>query len=358
MQMLKWRRHLPMVHPFYAVKCNPNPHLLKMLSALGAGFDCASAPEFHQVLGNNLASIEDIIFANPAKQIPHIKAAREAGLKYVTFDNEQELVKIATHWPEAKCVLRIATNDSKSVCQFSVKFGCPWNHYPHLLKVARDLKLDLVGVSFHVGSGCGDVTAHVESAKVAREIFDAAKEYGFNMTLLDIGGGFSGTDNVPVTFEAIAAELRPYLETHFANARIIAEPGRYFAEPFQTLVMNVYSKRILTPAADAEPEHQYYVSDGVYHSFNCLIFDHAEPKVFPLAPRSDAKSVTTTMYGPTCDSMDCIMKRVMYPELEIGDWLIVPNFGAYTTAAAACFNGFCTKRFVYLSSVPVVDCQP
>ena len=356
-QMMKWRQHLPMVRPFYAMKCNPNPALLKMLSAMGAGFDCASAPEFMEIVDNKYASVDDIIFANPAKQIAHIKKAREVGLKYVTFDNENELIKIAKHWPEAKCVLRIATNDTKSVCKFSVKFGCPWHHYPHLLAVARDLGLDIVGVSFHVGSGCGDTSVHVESAKVARKIFDDGKAFGFQMNLLDIGGGFSGLDNVAVTFQAIAAELRPYLDTHFGDCRVIAEPGRYFAEPLQTLVMNVYAKRVLT-AEGEQDEHQYYVTDGVYHSFNCLIFDHAEPKVFPLVPAPEARTMTTTMYGPTCDSMDCIMKRVSFPEVQVGDWLVVPAFGAYTTAAATSFNGFSTKRFEYTTSVPMVECQP
>ena len=51
-QMMKWRQHLPNVRPFYAMKCNPNPALLKMLSAMGAGFDCASAPEFMEIVDN------------------------------------------------------------------------------------------------------------------------------------------------------------------------------------------------------------------------------------------------------------------------------------------------------------------
>jgi diaminopimelate decarboxylase len=358
MQMMKWRRHLPMVRPFYAMKCNPNPTLLKMLAAMGAGFDCASQAEFMEIVDNKLATLDDIIFANPCKQIPHMKKAREVGIKYVTFDNEEELHKIAKHWPEAKCVLRIATNDAKSLCKFSVKFGCPWPHYPHLLKVAASLKIDIVGVSFHVGSGCGDATVHLESAKVAYEIFNAGKEYGFNMNLLDIGGGFPGLDTAPLTFEAIAAELRPYLESNFAETRIIAEPGRYFAEPLQTLVMNVFGKRLVPLEGTDEMEYQYYVSDGLYHSFNCIIFDHAVPLVHPLVSRDSAGTKTSTMYGPTCDSMDCLFKRQPFPEVHVGDWLVVPAFGAYTTAAAGNFNGFVTKRFEYISSIPLIEEQP
>ena len=37
-----WNAMLPKIHPFYAVKCNPEPALLKLLASLGTGFDCAS----------------------------------------------------------------------------------------------------------------------------------------------------------------------------------------------------------------------------------------------------------------------------------------------------------------------------
>ena len=37
-----WEEALPAIRPFYAVKCNEDPLLLKTLAALGAGFDCAS----------------------------------------------------------------------------------------------------------------------------------------------------------------------------------------------------------------------------------------------------------------------------------------------------------------------------
>eukprot|EP00760_Papus_ankaliazontas_P034871 PhM_4_TR752/c1_g1_i2/m.95605/K01581/E4.1.1.17, ODC1, speC, speF; ornithine decarboxylase len=375
LQMAKWRRHLPMVRPFYAMKCNPNIHMLRMLSAMGAGFDCASQPEFMTVLEHGLAPVDDIIFANPCKQVAHMKKAHDVGVRYVTFDNEAELHKIKRHMPNAKCVLRIATNDTKSVCQFSVKFGCPWTHYPRVVQLAHELGIDLVGVSFHVGSGCRDATVHVESAKVARDIFTLAENtYGFRMELLDIGGGFPGVDHHgsgDLTFEHIARNLAPYLEEHFRGYRVIAEPGRYFAEPFQALAMTVYAKRripmkravdqnqdgdVVVGEEDSadEEEVQYYVNDGVYHSFNCVIFDHAHPKVCPMDPAVDAnnsKYPTSTMYGPTCDSMDCVFKRVPFPEVEIGDWLVVPDFGAYTTAAGTNFNGFATTRFELVSCV-------
>ena len=58
------------------------------------------------------------------------------------------------------------------------------------------------------------------------------------------------------------------------------------------------------------------------------------------------------MFGPTCDSIDVIMKRQPFPELKVGEWLFVAEFGAYTCAAGSTFNGFSTRRREFLSSLP------
>eukprot|EP00755_Sulcionema_specki_P011624 Sspe_Gene.49450::Locus_26703_Transcript_1_2_Confidence_0.750_Length_1529::g.49450::m.49450/K01581/E4.1.1.17, ODC1, speC, speF; ornithine decarboxylase len=225
-QMHQWKEHLPRVRPFYAYKCNGNPVLVETLKALGAGFDCASKFEFETVIEMGVNPAEDIIFANPCKQVSHIKAARQAGLKYVTFDNEYELPKIKEHWPEAKVLLRIVTDDSKSICEFSSKYGASLEICPRLIQQASDLGLDLVGVSFHVGSGCGDAEAFVDAAKDARRVFDMAADLGFDMTILDIGGGFPGDKVSRPTFQEIASALRPALDELFPDTKIIAEPGR------------------------------------------------------------------------------------------------------------------------------------
>lgn len=82
------------------------------------------------------------------------------------FDGEDELYKLAKvndKQPADKklqLLLRISTDDEKSVCSFSNKFGCPAADAPKLLNIAKELNLDVIGVSFHVGSGCGDAGAY------------------------------------------------------------------------------------------------------------------------------------------------------------------------------------------------------
>jgi len=134
------------------------------------------------------------------------------------------------------------------------------------------------------------------------------------------------------------------------SIKIIAEPGRFFAESSHTLAMNVYSKR--TVPMGLATEHQFFVNDGLYHSFNCIFYDHAHPRLHFVSPREGSETLTTTIFGPTCDSLDCLLKRQPFPELHVGDWLFTPNFGAYTVAAGAPFNGFSTQRTEYICSIP------
>ena len=37
----QWKTLLPMVKPYYAIKCNPNPVMLEALASLDVNFDCA-----------------------------------------------------------------------------------------------------------------------------------------------------------------------------------------------------------------------------------------------------------------------------------------------------------------------------
>ncbi|CAH2222220.1 antizyme inhibitor 2 isoform X1 [Pelobates cultripes] len=136
---------MPRVKPFYAVKCNNSRVVVKLLADLGAGFDCASKPEieFVQEIG---VKPEQIIYANPCKQISQIRFAAKSGVQMMTFDNEEELVKVSQSHPNAKMVLRITTDDSKSTICLSVKFGASLNVCRHLLEMAMKLNVEVIGV--------------------------------------------------------------------------------------------------------------------------------------------------------------------------------------------------------------------
>ncbi|KAK7504041.1 hypothetical protein BaRGS_00004773 [Batillaria attramentaria] len=341
----KWTELLPRVEPFYAVKCNQDHAVLKLLAQLGTGFDCASKDEIARVLKLGV-SPSRIVFANPCKQKSFIRYAAKSDVDLMTFDNEAELYKIKVAFPTARLVLRILPPANFKVqCELGNKFGCHPHEARSLLAKAQELDLNVVGISFHVGSGVAEAEAFSAAVKTAAGVFDTGAKMGFNFDLLDIGGGFPGHADAPITFEEIATVLNESLNKYFPpkrNVRIIAEPGRFFVASAFSLCVNVIAKRTVcigSPEDDGEEKDvkdkgafMYYVNDGVYGSFNCLLYDHAEAPVNPMEFRC-------SVWGPTCDGLDQILKDIKLPELSVGDYLNFPDMGAYTVCAGSTFNG-------------------
>jgi len=223
--------------------------VVRLLAALGAGFDCASLGEINQVLELGVEPSR-IIFANPCKATSFVRAAARSNVDMMTFDNADELVKIVRVHPNAKLVIRILADDSKSLCRLGLKFGAQLSAVPALLKKARELKLDVIGVSFHVGSGCFDPEAFGDAVSRAKEVFTMAKAVGYRFHLLDVGGGFE--DN---TFERMAVVLKEAIDLHFPHRqadgiKVIAEPGRFFVSKAFTLATNIIARRAISGTED------------------------------------------------------------------------------------------------------------
>jgi len=288
-----FKTNLPRVRPYYAVKCNSDPAMISLIHALGGGFDCASQREMEACKDLGLDYATDVIFANPCKQISHMEHAKKIGVEWATVDNAFELKKMAEYWPECKVVLRILVDDSKSVCQFSSKYGAQVEDCEYLISYAKELGLQVVGVSFHVGSGCYDSKSFEKAIRDAKTVFEMAEKIGYKFNLLDIGGGFPGSTDIKPNFVDIAKILSPLLDKLFdEDVKIIAEPGRYFASACHTLVCNIFGKRDVFSKKSLEThnkkqEYMYYINDGLYHSFSCLFFDHAKINIKPFSTKKE-----------------------------------------------------------------------
>ena len=340
-----WRENLPTVEPFYAVKCNPDDIIIRLMSSMGLGFDCASKNEIARVVSAG-AVPEKIIFANPCKMTEQIKYARSNDIDMMTFDSSHELYKIKLYHPSAKLVIRIQTDDSKSRCKFNCKFGVSLDQVKDLLHQAKFMELDIVGVSFHVGSGCEDPNVYYTALQDCKQVYDMGKEFGFELSTIDIGGGFPGDNDE--TFITMANVINRGITEIFNGIQVnfIAEPGRYFVTSAYTLVTSVINKKVVKE--EKETKHIiYYLSESVYGSFNNTVFDHALITLLPFNERNE-KQYDCTVYGPTCDSMDKIMDQCKLPDLSIGEVIYIENMGAYTIAASSNFNGFTQTECKYI----------
>ena len=344
-----WKKYLKDVEVFYAVKCNSDPVILRTLASLGVGFDVASTGEINMAIESDTTR-EKIIYANPCKRAEHISYARSQNINLMTFDNENELLKIAHYHPTAKLILRIVVDDiTNAKMKFGCKFGCPLSDVENLLTYAKFHKLNIVGVSFHVGSACIDSMSYYNSIKRAKEVFDIAKKLGYNMTILDIGGGFTGSDDELFieTTEKINNGINEFFKD-IENLRVIAEPGRFFATSSLTHIVRITSKKSITQKEENNKIFHYYIDSSLYGMFNNLIFDKGEVKFELLNKYNIDEKYTSVIFGETCDSLDKIVEGDMMPELACGDYLYVENHGAYTMASSSAFNGFYIGKPLYI----------
>jgi diaminopimelate decarboxylase len=281
-----------------------------------------------------------------------IRYARANDVDLMTVDSEFELYKIKLYHPYAKLIIRLAVDESKSKCKFNKKFGCKLNQVEPLLTIAKTLKLAVIGYSFHVGSGCSSADSFYNAISDCKKATDIANKMNINIEIIDIGGGFPGIDK-DIKFEDIAKRVNDGISDFFSEAvenktiQFIAEPGRYFAQPTHTLVLNVIGKKEIYDDDTGEKIIMYYLNDGIYGSFGCIYFDHCKPTILPFNER-DGKLHRSRLMGPTCDSIDLVAEDIMLPELAIGEWVYVEHFGAYTMASSSNFNGFKTSVFKYI----------
>uniref|UniRef100_A0A3Q1GQB6 ornithine decarboxylase n=1 Tax=Acanthochromis polyacanthus TaxID=80966 RepID=A0A3Q1GQB6_9TELE len=366
---LRWITNLPRVKPFYAMKCNNTPAVVRTLISLGIGFDCASKAEIQHALSLG-ATPDKIIYAHTTKPLSHIRYACTHGVDVMTFDSEDELLKISLCHSQAKLVLRIATDDSKSLLRLSTKFGARMASVGKLLEQAGKLGLEVIGVSFHVGSGCTSGLTYKKAIADARHVFDMASLLGFQMKLLDIGGGFSAIDDFQDKFEEFSGVINEMLDKLFppdGGVEIIAEPGRYYVESAFTLAVNVMAKRVVANEADEQNNGEenspdktimYYVTDGVYGSMSCITTDAAHNKLEPYPHRAVDGSeprYPSVIWGPTCDSLDKITENYFLPELHVGEWLLIDNMGAYSVSLVSDFNSFERARIYPVVSAETWD---
>uniref|UniRef100_A0A8C4QII6 Orn/DAP/Arg decarboxylase 2 N-terminal domain-containing protein n=1 Tax=Eptatretus burgeri TaxID=7764 RepID=A0A8C4QII6_EPTBU len=280
---LRWHEALPRVAPFFAVKYNNKPAVIRTLACLGTGFDCISKNEIDMVLQIGV-NPQRIIFGNPCKKPSHIKHAAAHGVDTMVFDCEDELEKVARLHPAAR--------------------------YAHVFLHSFSHVLPLCVLEIH-------------------------------LKLLDIGGGFHGRFNGVETFEEVASKVNEALDKNFpkgSSIHLIAEPGRYYVQSAITLAANVITKKSET--TDDKCSFMYFVNNGIYSSFHVVMYNRSTV-IQPLSLKGENEvTLESIVWGHTCAGGDCVVKNCSLPELSTGDWLIFKNMGAYSMTAWSTFNGF------------------
>jgi ornithine decarboxylase len=334
-QVDSWMDCMPGVKPYYAVKCNPEPLLLKWLVSYGSGFDCASAREIEAVKSIDVNA--DIIFANPCKKREDIFYAIESGVKTTVVDSSEEIDKLVSCNWTYDSFIRIRVEDTGSKMPFGAKFGASAESVKGLIDYAKSKGQNISGISFHVGSGCQDASQYKKAIELAGLLNPS--------NTIDIGGGFTNDGFIKASQEIRRA--RGYIPS---KTKLIAEPGRFFAATSHDLFVKVIGKK---PAINGNG-YRYTLDESLYGQFSCIPFDQAQPKWIRIRSSKEEKrrEVPAILYGRTCDSVDMIAASPSAEELVEGDWLWFPHMGAYTTVTSTEFNGFPKPPLIELEEEP------
>jgi len=344
-----FRRYLPRVQPYYAVKANADPAIIRTLYVTGSSFDVASMAEFNLVYENIKDLPADarqnfiwdkIIYSNPIKDRRTLEEL-DRYKPLVAYDNSEEIGKIRKHAPNAGLALRIRVPNTGSMVELSSKFGASPAEAVDLIAEAFDAGLVVEGLGFHVGSQCTNFENYVQAISTSASIIEEAETRGYTLKLLDIGGGFPVRyDRHVRPFRELARILNAELNRIFPKSmEILAEPGRFMVGTAATLVAEVIGK------SERDGKRCYYINDGIYHTFSGILFDHCQYhiKAFKKGPKR-----ISAVFGPTCDALDTISQAEALPELKLGELVYSENIGAYTHASSTYFNGFPPARVVHV----------
>ncbi|USG60443.1 type III PLP-dependent enzyme [Sneathiella marina] len=334
----------------YAAKANPHPAVLKLLWKTGMrDFEVASVREVEQI--HALLPDATLYFMHPVKSRKAIRTAYALGVRHFAFDSLDELRKIrqeTRNAPDLALHLRLSVSQEGAEYPLGNKFGATLIEAPLLLVHARQIS-EKLGVTFHVGSQCLDVTAYHTALKDIARLLEGA---GLSVDMLNVGGGFPvAYPDMPILplpdyFDGIQQALT---EFGFDKLEIFCEPGRALVAQGGAVAVRVEMRR----------GHSLYLNDGTYGA----LFDAGQPGWnFPLElygggrlGKSDEMALFE-FYGPTCDSIDKMSGPFSLPaDVAEGDWIIFRSLGAYGYAMQTRFNGFYSETTVAITAETTSD---
>ena len=338
----------------YAVKCNPEPAILRALYRGGVRhFDCASIAEVRLV--RQMFPVAEIHFMHPVKARGAIREAwAKHDVRCFVLDSAEELAKIhdeiAATGVEAPLdlVVRLALPKGGAALDLSGKFGAVPDDATALLRAARPYAAHL-GVSFHVGSQCLDPQAWRPAIALAGAVIRAA---GVKVEVLDVGGGFpvAYPDIDPPPLGAFMAEIAAGAKAlGLPDLRLWAEPGRALVAGGASVVVQVQHRR----------DGALYINDGVFGSLadaGALGFRYPVRLIRPEGAAPSGATISFSLFGPTCDSADQMRGPFFLPgDVREGDWIEIGQLGAYGGCLRTAFNGFDRAGLVEVRDAPLLQ---
>jgi ornithine decarboxylase len=337
--------HLRGFRLHYAVKALPHPAVLTVLAASGSSFDVATSAEV-DLVGRLGIPMDRCIYTHPVKKPADIDYAYAHGVRTFVVDNPIEAQKFLGRDPDIDILVRLAFPNPTAKSDLSTKFGAAPAEAELLVKHVVAAGVQFAGFSFHVGSQGTSVTSYRDALRATLDLTrHVERTLGLHVSTIDIGGGFpvSYRDDMP-PIGAIGEVVDEVLGPH-RDYTMLAEPGRFVVADCMTLLTSVVGSATRAGAT------WHYLDDGLYGSYSNVMTENVHPPILALSELGEDEDKmppleAVTLAGPTCDSVDVVAADYPMPTLAVGDVVVSPTMGAYTSVTASRFNGIAETPIV------------
>ncbi|MBN1344563.1 MAG: diaminopimelate decarboxylase [Phycisphaerae bacterium] len=337
----------------YSIKSCGNVHICKLLAEQGSGFDVVSGGELFRALQAG-ADPAKITFAGVGKTDREINEAIDAGIGLFNVESEAELANITRIARERQTQVRAAlrinpdvdpkTHKYTTTGKRETKFGVDLERARRAFEdFGRDKYLRLIGVHLHIGSPVNSVEPYVEAITKALALIDELGKAGFELELIDIGGGFGASyweDQAPLAAD-YAKAIVPLLRGK--GLRVVVEPGRSIIGNAGILLTRV---QYLKSSGDK----QFVIVDAAMNDLIRPSLYQAFHFIWPVCPAGGLVAASreedlrlegtglVDVVGPICETGDFLGLGRHLPAVQRGDVLAVFTAGAYGFAMASQYN--------------------
>ncbi|TVL41279.1 diaminopimelate decarboxylase [Brachyspira hyodysenteriae] len=324
----------------YAIKAENNLSILKMMAEEGIGADVVSIGETLKYIKAD-GKAENVVFSGVAKTEEEIRKSIELNIKRFNIESIPEAIRINNIAKElkkkVKCSIRVNPNVDAHTHE-KITTGVNGNKFGISIKTIREnselLKslsnIEIESLSMHIGSQMTDAEPFYKAILVMRDLIGEINSMGFNITDIDIGGGYGvryNRDHSGFDFNKFKAESINLLKE--MNLRVTTEPGRYFVAESGALIMRVeYIKE--------ELGRKYVILNGGMNDYVRVAMYDAYNEIYPLVKKDNVSNYD--FVGPICESSDFFAYDRESSVLEQGDYVALLDAGAYGFSMSSNYN--------------------
>lgn len=331
---------------YFAVKANPNPHILRILKEEGMGVDCSSLPELVLAERTGFAG-ENIMFTSNDTPAGEYKKARELGA-IINLDDISHIPFLEEHGsiPEVIC-FRYNPGPSSPVGGSKeiggkpeeVKYGFTREQLSEGFRMMKGKGVKRFGIHTMLASNILDPDFFVRIAEMMFDlVLEVSKEVGIDFEFVNLGGGIGipyrpGERNLDL--DRVSRGVRKaYEEKILGNGlrlKIFMENGRFVTGPNGYLVSRVlHKKEIYKNYAGLDACMADLMRPGIYGAYHHITV---------LGKENRPSNRTYDVTGSLCENMDKFAIDRKLPEIDVGDILVIHDTGAHGHSMGFNYNG-------------------